>query len=436
MSDIVGGRYRVEQKLAAGGFGAIYRATDLQIGRQVALKVLHRELAGDANVVARFRREAAALATLKSPHTLTLYDVGGGARGSTEDTLYIVMELLRGESLQDVFDRSGTLPWRRMAQIARGVCNSLREAHDAGIVHRDLKPANTFLENHALESDFVKVLDFGIAKILDTSELYNADLTQHGQMIGTFDYMAPEQMVGGCTTARTDVFTLGVVMYEMLAGTRPFGEPKGPATMLMSLLSTTPVPLTGIPPALARIIIRCLEREPEDRPTVVELDDILAGVLDLPASLYGDENDATLVEDRPPESSPPVRRRTLRGPPPPRSNRTDIAGDIAAELEGEDTPPISMMPLDLGEQVPLAVQPRGSNAVISSVDVSFYPTRTPEPPRTRLASGTSPIVTESSALVPSAHERAAVVTLRWIAIAVALIAASFFGAVALSAVTG
>jgi serine/threonine-protein kinase len=427
MRDIVDGRYRIEQKLAAGGFGAIYRATDLQIGRQVALKVLHRELAGDGNVVARFRREAAALATLKSPHTLTLYDLG-----ETADTLYIVMELLRGESLQDVFDRSGPLPWRRMAQIARGVCNSLREAHDAGIVHRDLKPANIFLENHALEADFVKVLDFGIAKILDTSELYNADLTQHGQMIGTFDYMAPEQMIGGRTSERTDVFTLGVVMYEMLAGTRPFGEPKGPATMLMSLLSTTPVPLTDIPPALARIVMRCIAREPEDRPTVVELDDILAGVLDLPASLYGEADDTTLVEER--VLAP--RSMSMSGA---RARQTQIRGSaeplaVAGDIARETLPPL-VFPRPAEPSTP-AVTARGSEAAIAPLAVRFHPARTPEPPKARLASGTSPIVNEETATLPAAPARASLAAVRWIAIAVALIGAGFLGAVALSAVTG
>src|SRR5687767_2552464 len=156
-------RYRVEEKLAEGGFGAIYRALDLVMGREVALKVLHRALVRDANVVERFRREASALAKLRDPHTITMYDAG-----QTEDgTRYIVMELLRGESLFAQFHEHGKrLPWKRVAKIARGVCSSLREAHAVGIVHRDLKPANIHLEKHSLEDDYVKVLDFGIAKMV------------------------------------------------------------------------------------------------------------------------------------------------------------------------------------------------------------------------------------------------------------------------------
>src|SRR5690606_35843125 len=124
-------------------------------------------------------------------------------------TFYIAMELLRGESLQAVFEQGGPLAWRRMAHVARGVCSSLREAHGAGIVHRDLKPANIFLEQHAFDGDFAKVLDFGIAKVSATSGLPATDLTRHGQTIGTFAYMAPEQLVGGACTPKTDVFTLG-----------------------------------------------------------------------------------------------------------------------------------------------------------------------------------------------------------------------------------
>jgi serine/threonine protein kinase len=417
MRDIVDGRYRIEHKLAAGGFGAIYQATDLQIGRQVALKVLHRELAGDGNIVARFRREAAALAKLKSPHTLTLYDVG-----EDDQTLYLVMELLRGESLQDEYDRAGPLSWRRMAAIARGVCNSLREAHDAGIVHRDLKPANIVLENHAMQADFVKVLDFGIAKILDTSELYNADLTIQGQMIGTFDYMAPEQMIGGATTTQTDVFTLGVVLYEMLSGTRPFGEPKGPATMLMALLSTTPEPLVGIPPALARIIMRCISREPEERPSIVELDDILAGVLELPATLYvdDDEDDTTLVEERSPEEPPaPVRKNVrttlVRGSAQP----LHIGGNLSRDVK----------------VAPVAYEP-ALEALIAPVAVRFHPTTTPEPPRARLASGTSPIIHDEPDLPAPAHGSPLRAAARWIAIAAGLVGAGFLGAIMVSAVVG
>ncbi|HSD91238.1 MAG TPA: serine/threonine-protein kinase, partial [Kofleriaceae bacterium] len=261
---ILDSRYRISHRLAEGGFGAIYQATDLVMGREVALKVLHRELAADPNVVARFRREAAALARLRDQHTITMYDVGVAADG----THYIVMELLRGESLYEQFRAHGRLPWRRVAAIARGVCSSLREAHAVGIVHRDLKPANIHLEVSALERDFVKVLDFGIAKLIDVDNA-GPDLTLAGQMIGTFDYMPPEQLVGGMCTGRSDVFTLAVVIYEMIAGERPFGDAQGPAGRLMAILTTMPVPLADradVPPELDALVMSLLEHDCLSRP--------------------------------------------------------------------------------------------------------------------------------------------------------------------------
>ena len=233
--DVVDSRYRIERKLAAGGFGAIYAATDLVMGREVALKVLHRELASDELLVARFRREAEALARLRDPHTITMFDVGA----DTDGTPYIVLELLRGQTLYQEFLDHGALPWRRVATIARGVCSSLREAHAAGIIHRDLKPANIHLEITALHRDHVKLLDFGIAKMVDAIDGASSlpDLTLAGQMIGTFDYMPPEQLIGDTCTGKSDVFALAVVMYEMIAGQLPFGEATGAACRLMTMLT-------------------------------------------------------------------------------------------------------------------------------------------------------------------------------------------------------
>jgi serine/threonine protein kinase len=277
--DVVDGRYRVERKLAAGGFGAIYAATDLVMGREVALKVLHRELASDAAVVARFRREAEALARLRDPHTITMYDVGADADG----TPYIVLELLRGETLYQHFLNTGTLHWRRMAIIARGVCSSLREAHAVGIIHRDLKPANIHLEVSALQQDHVKVLDFGIAKLVDAENAALPDLTLAGQMIGTFDYMPPEQLIGGTCTGKSDVFALAVVMYEMMTGSLPYGTTEGPAGRLMTMLTTSPAPLSErieIPPMLEETLLRALSRDVEERPTMEELDYVLDALIE------------------------------------------------------------------------------------------------------------------------------------------------------------
>jgi len=253
-------RYRIEDRLAAGGYGAIYRATRLVDQRAVAIKVLHASLASEANVVARFRREAQALRALHGEHTVAALEHGETGDG----TLYIVMELLAGESLAERFRAHGPLPWRRVVAIARQVCASLAEAHALGIVHRDLKPTNIHLEQVGDDHDFVKVLDFGIAKILHGSALDDAEITFGGQLVGSFDYMAPEQIFGGTVTPQSDIFTLGVVVYELIAGARPFGPATSPVAMLQAVATRTPAPLSSrsdAPPALDAIVLRCLDRE-------------------------------------------------------------------------------------------------------------------------------------------------------------------------------
>ena len=244
--------FQLGEKLAQGGFGAVYRATHTGTGTSVAIKLLHPQFAEIPEVVARFEREAAALAQLQDPHTVTLY--GHGDR-------WLAMELVTGESLYERFAACGAMPWRKVVSIARQVCSSLAEAHALGIIHRDLKPANIVLRD---PDDFVKVIDFGIAKVLaDTLELTHA-----GQMLGTYDYMAPEQLVGGEVSAASDLYTLGVVMYEMIAGVRPFPDIAGPASMLGAVLTRTPAPLgslANVPAQLESIVMRCLSLDASDR---------------------------------------------------------------------------------------------------------------------------------------------------------------------------
>ncbi len=257
-------RFRIEGKIAAGGFGAIYRATHLKSGHEFALKVLHPSLTNDSRVVARFQREGAALTRLRDPHTITAYELGEAPDG----TLYIVMELLRGESLYERYRVHGALPWRRVMTIARAVCSSLGEAHTLGIIHRDLKPTNIHLEPRDNGEDFVKVLDFGIAKILQGSEIDSAELTHVGQMIGTLDYMSPEQMIGGMCAPSSDIYTLGVVMYEMIAGRKPYEDANSAAAALAAVLTSSPDRLSTlaiVPPDVDRVVMHCLERQHADR---------------------------------------------------------------------------------------------------------------------------------------------------------------------------
>ena len=300
---VIAGRYRLELKIASGGFGAIYRALDLRGDRDLALKLLHPRLAMDGAVIARFRREGAALSKLRNAHTVRAFDVGETPDG----ILYIAMELLEGESLYDHFRELGVLGWRRMAQIARQVCDALGEAHALGIIHRDLKPANIHLE----PDDFVKVLDFGIAKIVHGGELENADLTHAGEMIGTFDYMPPEQMVGGELSPHSDIFTLGIVMYEMISGHLPFGAAATASAMLAALVTKVPRPPSTkaeCPPELDRIILKCLARKPEDR---FARSDALAAAID---QVLDDNEEPTVVKKfvqvtTMPGVGPPTKKR-------------------------------------------------------------------------------------------------------------------------------
>ncbi|MGN6104592.1 MAG: serine/threonine-protein kinase, partial [Kofleriaceae bacterium] len=337
-------RFRIDARLAAGGFGAIYRATDLHAQHEVALKILHPSLTTDPAIIARFRREGATLITLRDPHTVSAYELGEAPDG----TLYIAMELLRGQTLHEVYTRhSGPLPWRRVAAIARAVCSSLAEAHDRGIIHRDLKPANIHLQQRSGNADFVKVLDFGIAKILRGSDLEASDLTQGGQMVGTFDYMAPEQMLGGEIGGRTDIYSLGVVMYEMVGGRLPYGNANSPTHLLAMLLTSVPARLTDrvpVPPALDDIVLRCLAREPHDRfADVGELSNALGEVI----ARGGFHEDATVTShvfpDLPggPSTDPGGPATELTGGPATEPGADDVTVLVRSDIRDalpEDTP--------------------------------------------------------------------------------------------------
>jgi len=265
---IIDGRYRIDAKIAVGGFGAIYRATNVTTNDTLALKILHPHFASDPNLSARFRREATALTSLRDAHTIRTYELGE----TNDGTLYIAMELLEGESLQDRFRARGPLPWRDVMRFVSAACSSLLEAHSLGIVHRDLKPANIYL----VADGCVKVLDFGIAKIQHGSYIDDgSELTRVGQAIGTLEYMSPEQLVGGEVDGRTDIFTLGVVAYEMITGRRPFCDATGPTSLVTALLTAVaPPPSTllpaHVPPELDAIIMQCLERDAPARFVDVE----------------------------------------------------------------------------------------------------------------------------------------------------------------------
>lgn len=258
-------RYRIIEKIGAGGMGEVYRAEDTRLERHVAVKVLPARLADDERARRRFEREARAVAALSHPNILAIHDFG-----VDRDVAFAVMELLEGESLRDEMRRSGPLALPRALQHAARTALGLAAAHGKGIVHRDLKPENLFVTRDGQ----LKILDFGLAKVReriraggDTSEL-TAETTQPGSMLGTAAYMAPEQARGEPVDVRCDIFSLGVILYEMLAGAHPFRRDAALAT-IVAIMHDEPRPLdTWVPAApsdLVGLVRRCLEKDPAIR---------------------------------------------------------------------------------------------------------------------------------------------------------------------------
>ncbi len=258
-------RYLVEHKIGEGGFGAVYRAKQTQMGRIVALKVLHPKMAKDAQIVGRFKREAQASSLLRAPNTVQVYDFDQ----TPEGVMYLAMELLQGKSLHSLLYEGGPFDPIRVAKTLAGIAVSLQEAHLQGIVHRDIKPENIYLEPRP-EGEFVKVLDFGIAKIVSgESGLQSGPaLTAAGQTLGTLEYMSPEQLMGAQLDGRSDLYAVGILGYEILTGKLPF-EGRTPAEMITGHLKTIPAPPStrnpATPPLLDHILLKLLEKKRENR---------------------------------------------------------------------------------------------------------------------------------------------------------------------------
>jgi serine/threonine protein kinase len=247
----------VEGLLASGGMGEVYRARDERLGRDVAIKVVAEGLASEDKELARFQREARTMASLSHPNILNIFDFG-----QQDGITYAVMELLEGQNLRERMAKRA-LPWRTAAAIAIAAARGLAAAHAKGIVHRDMKPENIFL----LADGGVKVLDFGLAH--QHRPVGEGDVaTTQETLVGTMVYMAPEQIAGQTADPRTDIFGLGAVLYEMLAGVRPFTRLNVSETM-GAILHADPVPLASygvtVPPALERIVRRCLAKERDER---------------------------------------------------------------------------------------------------------------------------------------------------------------------------
>ncbi|MBA3463696.1 MAG: protein kinase [Deltaproteobacteria bacterium] len=272
---VIDGRYRLEGTLGRGGMGLVYRAAHVGLRRQVAVKILHPSLAASSDVRNRFEREALAVGKIDHPNCVSVYDSGRLPDGS----LYLAMELLDGKSLADVLEQEGQLAPGRALHILAGILRGLAHIHHAGLIHRDIKPENIFLVRQGDDLDFAKILDFGIAKPMDKTDLDDGvKLTQAGMAFGTPIYMAPEQALGNPMDGRADLYAASVMAYEMLAGAPPFYSDD--KLEVMSMHTARPVPpmrqrmIKGgrpIPSSIERLIVRGLTKKPAERYSTAEI---------------------------------------------------------------------------------------------------------------------------------------------------------------------
>jgi serine/threonine protein kinase len=269
-------RYRLESKIGSGGFGVVYRAVHIGLQRSVAVKIFRPSGGRDTRAsLERFRLEGVSACRVHHPNAIAVLDSGVSPAGSA----YLVMELLEGRTLADEIRERGRLPLARSARVARVVCEVLDAAHTAGIVHRDVKPENVFLHRVG-DDEVVKVLDFGLARLLDDEfDSRGRAPTLGGSMIGTPAFIAPERLLGDAYDGKADVYSVGVLVYEMLAGTGPFPASANRHAQIASSLIHAPLALgehvCGLPPTFEATVMRALARDPADRPSARELGDAL-----------------------------------------------------------------------------------------------------------------------------------------------------------------
>ena len=367
VGQLVDARYCIESVLGIGSMGIVYVARHLAVGKRVALKVLRQQFVEDAEVTQRFASEATAATTIGNAHIVDTLDFGKLQNGSA----YQVMEFLEGQMLSEALRRERSMPLERILSIARQVAVGLEAAHEAGIVHRDLKPDNVFLVEREQNRDFVKILDFGIAKF----GVGQTDLTHAGAIFGTPNYMAPEQALGKPTSPATDIYALGVILYEMASGDVPFrGE--SPIAVLTRHATEPPEPLAkrvkGLPLRFQNLVQRCLEKEPTDRfpsmrALIDELDAVASGVPVPPTMLTPVAPSVEPVE----RAAPPVARANS-------SHAGLLALLVVAGLAGAayggfklhaSAPPPTSSPSALPQPAPVAI-------VVGEVPASAGPEKT------------------------------------------------------------
>lgn len=280
---ILGGQFQILKKIGSGGMGAVYKASQPEMNRMVAIKILHPKLADRKDLASRFRREARATSHLSHPNTVRVFLYGELDNGS----LYIIMEFLEGKNLNQLVRKEGPIAPERAIPLLVQACAALEEAHNLGMVHRDLKPENIFITSQGGIPDFVKLLDFGLAKVTER-ELRPGSvmLTQEGMVFGTPEFMSPEQAQGKVLDRRSDIYSLAVIMYEVLTGKLPF-DAKAPLEFVQLHVLKQPIFLDHRIPGktfgggLGKVLAKALEKRPEDRyQTASEFAEALKATLD------------------------------------------------------------------------------------------------------------------------------------------------------------
>lgn len=381
---MLAGRFRLESVLGQGGMGTVYRAVDTTMQRAVAIKLIAPDPSAEDDAVSRFLREARNTARITHPHIVHLYDLGRGDRGE----LFFVMELLGGESLSERIRRFTRLPVDDAIHIAKQMCAALGYAHKKGLIHRDLKPANVMISPRGNDPLFVKVLDFGVAKAQDQG----TQITKTGALVGTVDYMAPEQILSKKIDARTDVYSLGVILYRMLTGTPLFPEGAMPV-VIKNHISSTPEPMASrapdveLSPGLERVVMQCLAKKPEERyATMEELEHALTRAAREPRQRgverppeFDDLSKMTTVRrDSLPDDSERNSPRYERVTPPPRAPESDTKLAIARARESNPSHPGVTSPRSSPSRPIASINPsrRGPSTGSISVDVAAI-TETP-----------------------------------------------------------
>jgi eukaryotic-like serine/threonine-protein kinase len=318
--DILDGQFQILQKVGSGGMGAVYKALQPSMNRMVGIKILHPKLANRKDLVSRFKREARAMSHLTHPNTVKVFLYGELDDGS----LYIIMEFLEGKNLNQTVRAEGAFPYQRALPVLIQACGALDEAHKMGIIHRDLKPENVFLCQQGGMKDYAKVLDFGLAKVTEREMRPGSIiLTQEGMVFGTPEFMSPEQAQGKVLTAGSDIYSLAVILYEVLTTKLPF-EAKTAMDYIQAHVTAKPIPIAEragkeFPPLLWPVIARALAKEPESRfasaaDFATAMQAVLAGATVLPASLNP-------APPPPPVAVVSAPVSSKKAPPPPPSAR-------------------------------------------------------------------------------------------------------------------